>query len=423
MAQEIINIGTANAKQGDTLFDAFTKVNGNFTDLYGNVPDIEVVINSEADFPDAVGGVITLQGNTNYIIGNTIVTANRFVSGDGTTITSRNPFFPAIIYTGSGTMFSGVNVNFALDRMGISCPNGACFDFSSSPGQGSTFGLNIVSIFECDSVGVFDNLRAINWTNSSAFLARQGLVVSGSDNWEVLSIIRMGLTTSEASFVGLDLTTSVHRSVEINNYVLNGVLGSVGISGALSSANITPNFVASVAQCEFAPPTTPLSGIGEDDIRYSFLGNSGIPNSTVSANPYLTAQTTVTINTAGVYEKINQSNWASTVSSRVQVTSDGDIINLLEDEIKVQLTGTCTVEKVGGGTDLITARLVYNDDPTDSSSAITEVGTQNGQPTNISLTGVFTLQPGDSISIYVANQGSTSDVVVDYAKFSVLRLL
>jgi hypothetical protein len=423
MAQEIINIGSADAKQGDSLFAAFTKTNNNFDQLFDSDPKNEVVVNQESDFPAPVAGVITLLSNTNYIIGGTITTANRFVVGDGTTLTSRNPFFPAIIYTGSDTMFTGADTNFALDRIGISCPSGKCFDFSSSPGQGSTFGLNIVSIFQCDSVGNFDNLRSINWTNSSAFSANQGIVISGTDNWEVLSIIRMGLTTSNTSFVGLDLTNSIHRSVEINNYVLNGVSGSVGISGSANSANITANFVASVAQCEFISPVTPLSGIDEDDIRYSFLGNSGIPNSTVSANPYLTTQTTVTINTAGVYEKINQSNWNSTVSTRVQITADGDIINLLEDEIKVQLTGTCTVEKVGGGNDLITARLVYNDDPTNSESAITEVGTQNGQPTNISLTGVFILQPGDSISIYVANQGSTSNIIVDYAKFSVLRLL
>ena len=37
MAQQNINIGTANAKAGDTLFSAFTKTEANFTELYTDV--------------------------------------------------------------------------------------------------------------------------------------------------------------------------------------------------------------------------------------------------------------------------------------------------------------------------------------------------------------------------------------------------
>lgn len=36
MAQQNINIGPANQGQGDTLFDAFTKVQSNFTELYSD---------------------------------------------------------------------------------------------------------------------------------------------------------------------------------------------------------------------------------------------------------------------------------------------------------------------------------------------------------------------------------------------------
>lgn len=37
MAQQNINIGTANAKAGDTLFDAFTKVEANTTEVYSDI--------------------------------------------------------------------------------------------------------------------------------------------------------------------------------------------------------------------------------------------------------------------------------------------------------------------------------------------------------------------------------------------------
>lgn len=424
MAQQNINTGTANAKDGDTLFSAFNKVQANFTELYvSNTADNIVVVNEEADFPTPVLGVITLADNITYHIGAQIVTANRFVSGIGTGITAGNPFGPALVYVGAGTMFTGVDVNFVLGEIAISAPNGQFFDFKSTGVAGNTFGLNIVSMIECQTIGVFDNLRSINITNSSVFSAQQGLLLSGSGNWGTLSFTKMGLASSNASFVGIDLGDSVQRSVEFIDYVLNGVAGSVGIKGLPNNANITTNFVASVNRCEFIPPTTPVSGITQDDIRYSFIGNSGIMDSTVDANPYLSVETTVAINTAGVYEKINQGNWLSSTASRMSVSTDGDVTNLLETDIKLQMTGTVTLEKVGGGSDLLTARLVYNDNPSDSQSIITEIGTDNTAPTNLCLTGIFTLAPGDSISIYVANQDSTSNIVVNYAKFTLLRVL
>ena len=424
MAQQDIIIGTADAKAGDTLFSAFTKIQSNFTELYvDNTANNIVVINDESDFPTPVSGVITLTDNITYHIGAQIVTSNRFLSGAGTGITAGNPFGPALVYTGVGTMFTGTDVNFVLGEIAVSAPNGQFFDFKSTGVAGNTFGLNIVSLIECQTVGVFDNLRSINITNSSVFSAQQGFLLSGSGNWGTLSFTKMGLTSSNAAFVGIDLGDSVQRSVEFNDYVLNGVAGSVGIKGLPNNANITADFVASVNRCEFIPPTTPISGITQNDIRYSFLGNAGIMDSTVDANPYLSVETTVAINTSGVYEKINQGNWLSTTASRMSVSTDGDVTNLLETDIKLQMTGTVTLEKVGGGADLLTARLVYNDDPLDSQSIITEVGTDNTNPTNLCLTGIFTLAPGDSISIYVANQDGTSNVVVNYAKFTLLRVL
>ena len=426
MARQILNPNSLapNDKLGDTPWDYTVKLNEMTAELYvNNTANNIVVVNQESDFPDPVAGVITLADNITYHIGAQIVTANRFVSGVGTGITAGNPFGPALVYVGVGTMFTGTDVNFVLGEIAVAAPNGQYFDFKSTGVTGNTFGLNIVSLLECQTIGVFDNLRSINITNSSVFSAQQGFLLSGSGNWGTLSFTKMGLTSSNAAFVGVDLGDSVQRSVEFNDYVLNGVSGSVGIKGLPNNANITTGFVASVNRCEFISPVTAISGITEDDIRYSFLGNSGVMDSTVAANPYLSTETTVTINTTGIYEKINQGNWLATEESRVSVSTDGDVTNLLETDIKLQMTGTVTLEKVGGGADLLTARLVYNDLPENAQSIITEVGTDNTNPTNLCLTGIFTLAPGDSTSIYVANQDGTANIVVNYAKFTLLRVL
>jgi len=425
MAQQDINIGNQDAKQGDTLFSAFTKAQANFTELYelsAGANNI-VIINEVSDFPAASGGTITLEDNITYYISDNIVTSDRFVCGQNNIITSNNPFANALIYTGGGDMFTGVNVSFAVDRGVISCPNAQPFNFSATVGNFPTFGLNLTTIAACQKCGTFDNLRSVNFTNTAFFDCTEGVSLLGADNWDTVTVSRLRIDGGASVINGFDLTNSLHETFELTNYVIIGGVGTVGVSGLANSANMKPNFIGSIDQCEFTSGVTPLTGMTIEDIRFSFANNSGLQDSTIDANPYLTTQTTVTINTVGVYEKINQGNWSSSEASRLSVSSDGDVTNLMEKPVKIQINGSVTLEKVGGGADLLTARLVYNDLPNDPSSVITELGTDNTNPTNIGLVGIFTLNPNDSISIYVANQDSVSDVVVNYAKFALLRVL
>ena len=71
MTQQNITIGTADAKEGDTLYSAFTKTEGNFTELYTDVSalqaetvDIDTRLKVvEGDTPTAVpGGVFVSDG-------------------------------------------------------------------------------------------------------------------------------------------------------------------------------------------------------------------------------------------------------------------------------------------------------------------------------------------------------------------------
>jgi len=83
MAQQNIIIGTADAKAGDTLFDAFTKTDDNFTDLYGSLstqPQNIVVINAEVDFSTQDATTITLIPCIYYQIGASFSTTKRFIT-------------------------------------------------------------------------------------------------------------------------------------------------------------------------------------------------------------------------------------------------------------------------------------------------------------------------------------------------------
>ncbi len=86
MAQQDITIGTANAGNGDTLFDAFTKVQDNFTDLYGSASGL-VVSNEGNNRVITSSGSGTGEAETNLTFDGTNLVAGGDGSSGGVTVT------------------------------------------------------------------------------------------------------------------------------------------------------------------------------------------------------------------------------------------------------------------------------------------------------------------------------------------------
>lgn len=420
--------GAVNVDWGDITGDLANQVdlNNELETINQRITDIDAlnvkVVNSIDDFPRPVGDVITLESGTIYQIGNTIATSNRFVAENGVVLTTNNPLATALVYTGTGTMFTTVDANFAIDFATVSCPSGQLFDCSSTTPNQFTTGLNIVTVVQCNSIGTFDGLSSINITNTR-ITTNQGLTLLGSEPMDTITFSRFRIVTTNPALIGINLGNVVIQSLDLLAYILDGVTGSVGISGLANSGNIQAGSLGDITQSEFLGGSTALVGITSSDIRYSFFGNAGIKDSIVAANPYLTAQTNVTVTTSGTYYKVNNNNWNSTVEERVAVSDDGDVTNALESPVTVQISGFVTVEKQGGGADAIAARIVLNDNPLLVESSITTNSTENSQPTSIPLTGIFELQSGDSLSLYVANEDGTSNIIVYNSKFTMLRVL
>jgi hypothetical protein len=384
------------------------------------------VINTEADFPTPVSGVITLEDNINYIIGQPITTANRFVLGTNNSITARNPLIPYLTYTGTGDMFTGTDTPLNMFDIAVNCPNAQAFNIT-----GTNFGTFIlftkVLVIFAQKWGTFNNTDTLDITNSGSLSVEDGISLLGTSYWKLLTIDRLSIKTTNATCIGLDFGGSLHPTVKVNSLEVEGVVGTVGIAGAIDSNNVVTGAIAAVNDGGFIPDgtVTPLQGITVDDIRWSFANNSGLENSVVAANPYLdpvATPLTVPITTAGTFVKINQGAWLATINKKLSVTADGDVVNDTEIPLQLDCNGFVTMEKSGGGSDELAARIVIDDLPNDPASVVTENSTQNTTPTSVPLVGLFTLPPASSISLYVANLDGTSDAVVHNAKFVNFRL-
>lgn len=386
-------------------------------------PNNVVEVNSESDFPAAAGGVITLAAKT-YNIGDTITTANRFIVSDGTVIMGNSPFLSPLTYTGTGVMFTGSNANFAADFVLLSAPTGTLFDFTSTLGNGSTFGLNIVTVGACAKFGTFDNLRSINITNVNSFAVDDGITVSGSGNWERLAISRFGATTTKNDFIALDLSDSVLLSAEVDNLNVIGVPGAIGFSGLANSANITVGSVFSIASSEFLGGMTTLGGaLTDNDTGFSYSVVSGVIASKALGHCYIiTSQTTnitsgVEVGVAGIYTQGAESSQST--------SSTTGVITLLN---RIQKRGTVStsidIDKVGGGTDDYIFRIKK-----DVGGLGTTIENVDGAFTTISLSGggsdsIYIFGPtrfvdGDEYFITVEGVGTNDDIVAVTQGFEV----
>lgn len=406
----------------------FIRVNSTETSLeFVPNPSTDTIVYVESlnDFAVQDATTITLESNKVYVPVASISTSKRFVVQQNVSIfgfsLSRDITWT---YTGTGDMFTGVDVEtFNLMRLQFSAVNAnQVFNFSDTAP-----GLSQVVINLCIGVapsgrvakkyGTFTDLLLVQIDNCSAPDIDDGVTLAGTIG--LLSIFRFFLGSSVGTFTGIDLGSStVSTAFEVSNLSLNSVAsGSEGISGLASSGNIGSGIIGTVRDSEFNVDV-PLVNIAPSDLRYDFSGNAGVADSRNAADVYLTGGTEVVpISTAGVFEEIGVPSgggisFASDVSSRFSVGTDGVITYNGTRPINVIAHGTATISKVGGGTDELAVRIARNWTAGSSGIAKSRGITQNNTPTSVTMLALITLQPGDNLRVIFANNTGTSDINV-----------
>lgn len=419
MPQEIINVGAvANDRTGDTWRAAMQKINSNFTELYAVADSVKYVfICEEADFPVQDATTITLQSETVHIISCAFTTAKRFIVEDGAAWTSSNIFGPIVTYTGSGSMFSGTDASFHIYNCRLDCPTAQVFDLTDTVGGVKLFVSENVRCFNCLGVGTFTGILTIEFLNSAYLNCTTGVKVLGSGTL-IASVERLFMGSLSATFVGVDLGTTVISNIEFSNIIVIAPVGAVGLTGLVNSGNIPVGSVATVRDSSISGGATPATNIASSDVRWEFRDNANIPDSRNAADVFLeNGSETITVSGAGDWYEIGipagGANWASDIADRFTVGADGVITYIGERSIDVIIEGRATIEKVGGGSDELEARFAVNwtGATTDAGLYKSRAITQNNTPTTVPLGALVTLSQNDNIRVIFSNNTSTADIV------------
>lgn len=427
MTQQNIVIGTADAKSGDTLFSAFTKTQSNFDELYALSASLTVFITEESDFPAQDATTITLEDGTAYVLPGNLTVTKRFVSATNgaSSFIGFGLNSTTLTFTGSGTLFSGVNAS--IEIMNISIEPGIANDLmnysSSSPVTNSVV-MDKVVVGDCASYGTFNNLFVVLMDNCSA-TTTTGLLFTGTIG--ILSLDRTNFTGGSA-LKGIDFNSAIFTiSVNIARCSFIAPSGAFGLSGLTNSANIDTGLVASMSLCEFIGDITPLENISESDIRWEMGSNGRIPDSRNEADLFLDGGSeTITTGSAGDWQEIGTPSgggisWISDIAERFTIGTDGVITYIGERDISAQLSGRATVEKSGGGSNILEVRFAinWNGTASDAGLAKSRAQTQNTSPTTVPVGALVTLTENDNIRMIFSNTDGASDIIASVSSIEV----
>lgn len=395
------------------------------------------VINSTGDFALQNDDTITLEEGITYICGAPIETGKRFIVSKNVAVVSFNSAANSLWrYTGTGTMFTGVNVeSFAIDKVNAIAPAGQLFDFSDSTPKKSLFVMNTCALTEsvsgelvANKFGTFTDLLGIFIIFSSATgrvsLGINDGITLGGTTLGLFSIDKLSFLSFSPTCKMLDLgSVVVDTAFEIRDFNQIGLTaGCVGISSDLvgDSGNVGTGILATISDCEFIGPIVPLVNITTKDTRYQFTNNAPLQDSSIDVFTYSTLQVIVAVGAGnqGVFFPVDGA-WSEVSSNRFTVSSDGIATYTGSRSTNLKVDSLASVAKVGGGSDEISARI--NVDTGSGFPAVpdvrTESSTQSPSPTSVNPKDFLTINPGDRIQLWVANlSGTNSIIVAPYAK-------
>ena len=234
---------------------------------------------------------------------------------------------------------------------------------------------------------------------------------SPANGLPLLVVEDLSVTVTSGTF--LDLQTSLWAGVTIENCTnINVASGATFLDGAASSANFTTGF-GKVFVNAFSGAGTFVSGITNQDLRWTFLGNSGnggTQDTLTQAENYISSSAATTISIAGTAVLI-AGTYTSVEDKRFTVSTAGRLTYDGIEDIDVSVTVVLNAEMVSGGSKTCSFYLAKN------GSTIASTQMQNDLSNSVtsvtSVQGLVELSTDDYIEVFMANEDDTTNIQVN----------
>lgn len=165
----------------------------------------------------------------------------------------------------------------------------------------------------------------------------------------------------------------------------------------------------------FTDPT----GKDRTDPNWTLLDNGDAKDSRNIACVYLSGSETITVAASNTFYEIGGTNFLSKIAERFTVTTSGVITYSGVNPIDIKVTAVATIEKVGGGANILEARIAKNW----TTAAVGEVDsaaqTQNSDPTSVAIQTCLEIENGDNIRVIMANNSGTANIIANLSNITI----
>lgn len=397
--------GAATAAAG-TVYTSDGAGSGSWSQTSG-AKQLEVLVRTLPDFPTPSSGIITLAADTVYILdGDINVGSNRFVLSANTVIRGLGGVVSTLTTTTTGSVFTATS-SFTLDSFNLTASTGTVF--SCTGGAFESAYLSDFTIISASSVGTFTGWYSLYWDKGAIASTTTGLTMAGTCSTLILDLVSFlyGYTT------GVDLGVATFDTCTFNRCGFSDASATNHIILAANSANINAGKEGRIVKCTFDPGATNIvanSDVG--DIRWEYLFNLNLPNTTRNCQGYMHTLTTTTIGAgdgdSGNPKLVNGStNWVESHGDQFTLTTAGrftyDGVTTAEFLVMCAIAGTTT-----SGTQTINHYIAKNGTTITASKTQREYNsTAVGSPAP--CTALVTMSTGDYIELYLENITGTNN--------------
>ncbi len=396
---------TANANLEESTNQTFlgpVTFNGGVLGLSGGV-----FVAQLSDFPAPVSGVITLASNTLYTITSIIdIGANTIAYGGNSELRGLNSSISGISSTSVNPLIACDNQLMRISMITLTNPGGDLFDFTGS--ASASFIMSQVVSFSYQNIGTFHNTGSGTMNTCAFFGGVNGILFTGTGagQWIIQA-------TGFSGFSGkaLDFGAAVFQTISIATTAFTGLGGSTSITGLAASGNISTR--ASIGGCTFNGAGTPLSGISNDDIKYTFVGNFGVQDTKEDALISLNDNATETVITTIDTPVLTAGTWVVERESFFTCTTGGRCTYVGEKDLVVPVDISATIASASGTNKDIHVYLALNGTVIPNSGKQARVSSTDSA--NIGIVWQLELTTNDYLEMFVENNADTINLVASDA--------
>lgn len=246
--------------------------------------EAEVRVDTAADLPEAVIGVITLVTNKIYNINTVIDIGSDRIDANGALLIGLSSSISGITSTTTGALISSINTSVYLEKINLIAATGNLFDCSDS--GTNLFILTEVTCSSLEGGGTIDGFfyviaKDCLISNSTT----SGFVFQGTI--ELIFLDSCGLANMAGIALDFSAATAINI-VNINNLLMNVPVFQIGISNIVDSTNIGSIF--RLQDSNFFGTGTYIDTLTKCDISVFFennFGNNGTEDSTPNGTIYI----------------------------------------------------------------------------------------------------------------------------------------